>query len=124
MLVLTGYIPPIDAENPLNYRRKSWWRDVLPGPSVGFSLANPTTDFYLGGSTEFPVRNMQIFLGVAFHSIPTKLAAPANQVLWGGTGTVPTIATVSALQKGFVFGTTFNLSGFVQTLFGGGGGAK
>jgi hypothetical protein len=124
VLVLTGYIPPIDAEKPLNYKGRAWWRDVLPGPSVGLSLANPTTNFYVGGSTEFPVRNMQVFFGLAFHSISTRLSPGSTQPLWGGTGTAPAVATVSTLQKGFFLGMTFNLSGFVQTLLGGGGGAK
>jgi hypothetical protein len=120
VLVLTGYFPPVDAEVPWRLASRDWWRDVLPGPSIGISLSSPASNFYLGLSNEFLVRNLQLFYGVAFHDVPTTLAPGSTQPLWGGTGTAPTIGTVSRLQKGFFFGATFNLSGFIQSLFGGG----
>jgi hypothetical protein len=121
VLVLTGYFPPVDAEVPWRIASRNWWRDVLPGPSIGISLSSPASNFYIGGSNEFLVRNLQLFYGVAFHNIPNALAPGSTQPLWGGTGTAPTVGTISRLQKGFFFGATFNLSGFVQSLFGGGG---
>jgi hypothetical protein len=121
VLVLTGYFPPIDAEVPWRVTGPNWWRGVIPGPSLGISLANPTSNFYLGGSNEFIVRNLQVFYGAAFHNIPARLAPGSAQPLWGGVGTAPSVVTVSRLQKGFFFGATFNLSGFIQSLFGGGG---
>jgi len=120
VLVLTGYIVPVDAERPFRYKGVGWWRDYLPAPSLGISLANPTTNFYLGASNEAFVRNLQFFYGVGFHSTSLRLASGASQPAWGGAGTPPTVATTSGFLKGFFFGATFNLSGFVQTLFGGG----
>jgi hypothetical protein len=121
VLVLTGYFPPVDAEVPWRIASRNWWRDVVPGPGVGISLSSPTNNFYLGLSNEFLVRNLQLFYGEAFHNIAARLAPGSTQPLWGGTGAAPAIATVSRLQRGFFLGATFNLSGFIQSLFGGGG---
>jgi hypothetical protein len=121
VLALTIYFPPVDAEVPWP-RRHDWWRELIPGFSVALSLANPTTNFYVGGSNEMFVRNVQVFYGVAFRNIATGLAPASNQPSFGGTGTPPAVATVSGFQKGFFIGMTYNLSGFIQSLFGGGGG--
>jgi hypothetical protein len=66
------------------------------------------------------VRNIQLFYGCAFQKTATGLCALASQPPWGGTGTAPTVSTVSGFQKGFFVGIRYNLSGLVQTLFGGG----
>jgi uncharacterized membrane protein YgcG len=126
VLVLTVYFPPVDAETPwrLTRRGPDWWRDLIPAPSVGLSLANPTTNFYIGGSMEVGIRNIQVFGGWAFLKMPTRLGAPATQPIWNGTGTVPAVSTVSGFARSPFVGVTYNLSGFIQSLFGGGGAAK
>jgi hypothetical protein len=121
VLVLTGYLVPVDAERPVRFWGRGWWRDYLPAPGLGISLSNPTTNFYLGASSEALVRNLQFFYGVGFHDSPVSLAPGSSQPIWSGVGTPPAVATKSGFQKGAFFGATFNLSGFVQTLFGGGG---
>jgi len=123
VLVLTGYVVPVDAEIPMRWKGRNMWRDLVPAPSFGISLANPTTNFYLGASNEALVRNFEAFYGVAFHNTSLSLAPGSTQPLWGGAGAAPTPLTVSGFQKGPFIGVTFNLSGFVQSLFGGGGGA-
>ncbi len=122
VLALTLYFPPVDAETPLRFKWRYLKRDLIPGISFGMSLSNPTTNFYAGGSNELLVRNVQLFYGVAFHNIATGLAPGPSQPVWGGVGTAPTVSTVSGFQRGFFIGGTFNLSGFIQSLFGGGGG--
>jgi hypothetical protein len=122
VLVLTGYIVPVDAEIPMRFKGSRAWRDYLPAPSFGISLANPTTNFYVGASNEALLRNVQIFYGASFHNTALRLAPGSTQPLWGGVGAAPTAATVSGFQKGPFVGVTFNLSGFIQSLFGGGGG--
>jgi hypothetical protein len=121
LLVLTIYFPPVDAERQWRLDRRDLWREVVPGLSFGISLANPTSNFYVGGSNEVLLRNVQVVYGLAFHQIATGLAPLSTQPPWGGVGPVPTVATVSGHQKGFFVGVTYNLSGFIQTLFSGGG---
>jgi hypothetical protein len=122
VLVLTGYIVPVDTERPMRFRGSGAWRDYLPAPSFGISLSNPTTNFYIGASNEALLRNLEIFYGASFHNTPLKLAPGTAQPLWGGVGAAPTAATVPGFLKGPFVGVTFNLSGFIQSLFGGGGG--
>jgi hypothetical protein len=127
VLVLTLYVPPIDAERPMRLPRFNKGfegiRDYVPAPSFGLSLSNPTTNFFLGASNELFIRNVQAFYGLALHNVPLTLAPGSSQPIFGGAGTAPTVGTVSKFQKGFFLGVTFNLTGFVQSLFGGGGGA-
>jgi hypothetical protein len=124
LLDLTAYIWPVDAEVPWHWNILKYPRDWAPAPSVGLSLSNPANAFFIGGSSEFGVRNLQIAYGYSFHNAPTHLAAGSSQSVWGGQGAAPAIATASTFATGWYVGATFNLSSFVQTLFGGGGGAK
>jgi len=90
VLVMTVYIPPVDAERPMRVsfkNGKEGLRDLLPAPSFGISLANITSDFYLGASNKAGIRNMQFFYGIAFHNIPVSLAPGPTQPIWGGGGT-------------------------------------
>jgi hypothetical protein len=117
VLGLTVYYPPVDAEVPFRWNNPRNW---IPGASVAFSLANPTNNFYLGGSNEFLIRNVQVFYGLAFLKVPVELGTPTSQPVWGGVGTAPSVSTKQGFQKGFFTGFTFNLSGFIQSLgFGG-----
>jgi hypothetical protein len=120
VLVLTAYLLPVDAEVPWRFRfyAPSAWRDWVPAPSIGISLTSPTNNFYAGASNEFGVRNLQIFYGVSFRNVANRLALPGSQQVWGGQGTAPAVATISAFQHSFFVGATFNLSNFIQSLFG------
>jgi len=120
VLLLTLYAPPVDAERKMSFTRP---RDYIPGASFGLSLSNPTTNVYVGASNEFLLRDVQIFYGLGLHNAGASLGPGSTQPLYGGQGTVPAAATLSKFQKGFSLGVTFNLSGFIQTLIGGGGGA-
>jgi hypothetical protein len=88
------------------------------------SLTNPTSNFYFGGSNEFGVRNLQLFYGRAFLNQQSTIAPAASQAVWGGQGTQPTVVTTASVRQGWYFGATFNLSNFIQSIIGGGGGAK
>lgn len=116
VLVLTTYFPPVDAERQWGHTV----RDFIPGLSLGASLSNPTGNFYVGGSNEVFVRNIQAFYGLAFQKVARGLGAATSQPTFGGLGTAPAVTTVQGFQKGFFVGVTYNLSGFIQTLFGGG----
>jgi|GEM_PF-1193042 len=111
VLLLTAYWLghwfPMDAE--------SAWRprDLIPGLTFGLSLSSPSTNFYLGGSSEFFLRNVQLVYGVSVAKIAQ--AAP------GSNGSSP--STRQQFKKGAFMGLTFNTNGFIQGLFGGGGGA-
>ncbi len=110
VLFLTGYVLghwfPMDAERD--------WRphDLIPGLSLGFSLANPTTHFYVGGSSEFFLRNVQLAYGASITQVSEL------------TSTVPLNATTAATRQRYTgrwfVGLTFNVSGFVQGLFSAG----
>ena len=80
VLVLTFYFPPVDAERQL---RLTNWRDWVPGLSFGASLANPTSNFYLGGSNEIGVRNVQLFYGWGWQKTAKGLANLGSQPLFG-----------------------------------------
>jgi hypothetical protein len=129
VLVLTIYFPPVDAEIPWRViQRGVEWRqrvrDLIPGFSFGVSLTSPSSNFYIGGSDEAFLRNVQVFYGLALQKVATGLGPPTSQPVWGGLGTAPAVTTVSGFQKGFFVGVTYNLSGFIQSLFGGGGSSK
>jgi hypothetical protein len=117
VLVLTTYFPPVDAERQWGHTI----RDFVPGFSLGASLSSPTNNFYVGGSNEIFVRNIQAFYGLAFQKVAKGLGAPTSQPAYGGVGTAPSASTAQGFQRGFFVGVTYNLSGFFQTLFSGGG---
>jgi hypothetical protein len=112
VVVFTAYVLhhwfPLDAESD--------WRprDLVPGLSFGLSLASPANNFYVGGSSEFFLRNVQVVYGLSIAKVPEAAA--------GTNGTNP--STSQHFKKGVFGGLTFNVSGFIQGLFGGGGGGK
>lgn len=107
VLALTAYIKPVDAE------RKWTWsvRDLTPGPTIAFSLTNPSTNFYFGGSSAIFNRNIQVLYGVSFARV--NVLAPADLQLSGTTA-----ATRQQFAKGGFIGVTFNILGFIQSLPG------
>ena len=120
VLVLTVYPIPIDAEVPwtlFSRQGRSRFRDLIPGVSVGFSLTSPSSNFYIGGSIEAFIRNVQIFGGLAIQNGATSVLTNANQVTWSGTGVIPTVQTTTGYRKSPFMGLTYNLSGFIQSLF-------
>jgi hypothetical protein len=107
VLFLTAYIfGKMDAERP--------WRtkDLKPGVSLGFSLTSPASNFYFGGSSEFFLRNLQIVYG--FSLAKTSTLSPPGTVQASTVTTPPTYQTFS---KGGFVGLSFNVSGFIQSLF-------
>lgn len=112
LLLLTVYPWPIDAETNCGF--KCLWK-TYPGASIGFSLASPTTSFYAGTSLEV-FRNVQLVLAANFAKEST-LPNPAVQI----PASTTTAVTSQRFSTGFAVGLTFNVSGFVQSLFGGGG---
>jgi hypothetical protein len=113
VLFFTYYPTGIDAE-------QGWkFRDLIPGLSIGLSLSSPASNFYFGGTSEFPfVRNVQLQYGYTIAK--TAHLAPASTFNPPPSGTnAPT--TVNKFSRGGYIGVSFDVLGFVQTLFGGGG---
>jgi hypothetical protein len=114
-LMFTVYPYPVDAETHCGLH--CLWT-TPPGFSLGLSLANPSSSFYVGASFEL-LRNMQLVLGYNWAKeayLPTGIVQGSSAI---NSGTPVT----SQRYTGQIFlGLTFNISGFVQSLFGGGGG--
>jgi hypothetical protein len=105
ILAVTAYVfGPMDAERP--------WRprDLVPGVTLGFSLTSPSTNFYIGGSSEFFIRNLQLMYGFAFNRVSTL--DPAMQSVGSSAPT-----TRQIFAKGGFVGLSFNITGFIQSLF-------
>lgn len=106
VISLTRYIRPFDAE------RRWQPSDLVPGATLSFSLSAPTSNFYIGGSSEFQ-RYLQINYGFAIAKTP-KLAP---QAFVSSSATSP--ATTQVFSKGAYIGLTFNISGLIQGLSSG-----
>jgi len=104
ILAVTAYVfgKPMDAERP--------WHpsDLKPGLTLGISLPNPTSNYYVGLSSELFIRNLQLFYGASIN-VGTALN---NTQLLGETSP----ATHQHVYFGGVVGLTFNISGFIQSL--------
>jgi hypothetical protein len=88
------------------------WGWVVPVPTVGLSLSSPTTDFFLGGSSEFPfLRNVQLVYGAHLARVPSL---GANSFQNPTDSTQP--PTTTSMRFGSFVGLTFNLD-FIKTLF-------
>jgi hypothetical protein len=109
VITLTRYIWPFDAE------QKQHWKDLRPGVSLSFSLSSPTSNFYIGGSSEF-LRYIQLEYGFAIAKVPHL----ATNTYAASSSTTP--ATVQSFAKGAYVGLSFNISGLIQGLTGSGGG--
>jgi hypothetical protein len=104
ILALSVYVKPLDAERPFQMS------NLIPAPTIAFSLSSPTTNYYFGGSSEFFFRNIQLVYGVSLSRVPSLL--PAAQQM---SATAPATRQVFA-HGGFV-GVSFNILGFIQSLF-------
>jgi hypothetical protein len=107
-LFLTVYWPglPMDAESPWSKK------NTIPAPTIGMSFTSPTSNFYIGLSSEVR-RNIQIVFG-ASTAEPQRLSS--TSVSATNTGTPPTSQKFT--MGGFV-GFSLNISGFIQTVLGG-----
>lgn len=113
VLLLTWYPVPFDAERPY---RVSDLKHV--GASFGLSLSSPASNFYVGASAEIQ-RNVQLVGGFNVAKISQLTVDDGTTVhVTGGTPSTP---TNQHFGLGGFIGLTFNIGGFVQSLFGGGG---
>lgn len=112
VLIFTAYPWPADTESHCGY--KCIWQ-TKPGASVGLSLSNPSGSFYAGTSLEV-IRNVQLVLAWNWQKT-ARLPSPSVNLASNATSAV----TVQKFENGPAFGLTFNVSGFIQSLFGGGG---
>ena len=108
MLFFTAYLfHPIDAEVPFERM------DLLPQPSVGFSLTSPSGDLFIGGSSEFFKRNVQLVYGYHYgqttHLVPGQIDHPLSK---------DAPQTTKRFDGGAFVGLTFNID-FIKGLFGG-----
>jgi hypothetical protein len=102
ILALTVFAKPIDAERP-------WHKsDLIPGPTIAFSLTSPSTNFYFGGSSVAFVRNIQLLYGFSAARI-SVLQAASVQV----SSTSP--ATRQQFAKGAFIGVSFNIVGLITS---------
>jgi len=106
-----------DAESQFSYRPKS----VIKSAALmgGFSMETPADNFYYGASIEMLARNLQI-IGGGSAILETRLGPPFGAC--SATNCPPNGANTGATQlKHFNFGgfigVTFNLTGFIQSLF-------
>jgi hypothetical protein len=106
VLAMTVYFKTMDAERPWHAS------DLIPGGTLGFSLTSPGSNFYFGGSSELFKRNLQVMYGFSLAKV--SALAPAGTVQ-GSSATTP--PTQQVFAKGAFVGVTFNISGFIQSLF-------
>ena len=87
------------------------WRDLIPQPSIGFSLNSAANDFYLGFSIEVR-RNVQVVLGWHLGRVTARGSAiPIDENI---TDAAP--HTVKKFEPGGFLGVTFNIN-FIKDLF-------
>jgi hypothetical protein len=124
VLLFTIYPKPWDAESHCPHQFcLTHLKTNPPGINFGFSLASPTSSFYVGASFEL-LRNFQVVAGYNFAKEPTLSSIQPSPATSSSTPT-----TVQKYYSAPFFGVTLNISGFIQSLFsagggGGGGGAK
>jgi hypothetical protein len=112
VLFFTYYPHPIDAERP--YRIE----DMIPGLSLGISLSSPSSNFYVGFSSEIR-RNVQLVYGFTAAKRAYAVSSAYNAPVSASSASP---ATVQKFDKSFYVGLSFNILGFIQSLTGGGGG--
>ena len=116
VLLLTIYPYPMDFESRYH------WTNLIPGVSLGLSLSAPSSNYYLGGSSEI-WRNLQLTYGISVAKVSKLPASSAYNLMGqGGNPTTANPTTTVGIEKGAFMGVTFNISGFIQTLFGAAGG--
>jgi hypothetical protein len=105
IILFTSYLPglPLDAESP--------WKpkNLVPGLSFGFSMANPASSFYVGGSSEI-WRNIQLAFGA---NINTNINSLVPGQVFGASA--PNTTSRTAVQP--FIGLTLNMN-FIASFFG------
>jgi hypothetical protein len=111
VVFLTYYPRAIDAE-------RSWsWKDLgYPGVSLGFSMSSPTSNYYLGISEEIQ-RNVQLTAGLTYAKTPRLESIDTFSPPPSAMSTAP--PTVQRFTGSWYVGVSFNILGFIQSLFGG-----
>jgi hypothetical protein len=111
VISLTKYFVAFDAE------RRWRIRDLTPGLTLSISLTSPSSNFYLGGSSEV-ARYIQVEYGYALAKVPKLVTG--NFV--SSTSTSP--PTTQVFTSGAYIGLSFNISGFLSGLGGGSKGSS
>lgn len=122
VLFFSAYLWPMDAES-------TWQKSNLrPALTFGLSLSAPASNFYFGLSSEFR-RNIQVVYGFTVAQ-QAKLApglyqptnpAPGKCQANCSTSNATPPPTVQTFKPGGFIGISYNITGFIQSLFGGGG---
>lgn len=106
VLMFTVYVRPFDAE-------RSWHpKDLIPEPSIGFSLTSPADDFFFGASTEI-FRHVQAVAGLHVGKVNELASVPFDDPT---SNAAPLVN--QEFHLGFYGGLTFNID-FIKGLFGG-----
>jgi hypothetical protein len=122
VLFFSAYLWPMDAEST---SQKS---DLRPALTFGLSLSAPASNFYFGLSSEFR-RNVQVVYGFTAAQ-QAKLApglyqptnpAPGTCRANCSTSNATPPPTIETFKPGGFVGISYNITGFIQSLFGGGG---
>jgi hypothetical protein len=105
VLMFSAYLKPLDAQVP--------WRatDLLPAPTLGFSLSSPSADFFFGISSEVR-RHVQLVAGYHLGKITTL--PPTQGIDDPASSAAPVTAT--RFRANFFVGATFNVD-FIKGLF-------
>ena len=104
VLLFSIYWQPKDIQLPFG------WADLIPVPTVGFSLTSPADNFFAGFSSEIR-RNVQLVYGWHWGKTTRRGAIPVDETT---TSTAP--STIQAFGDGKFVGVTFNIN-FVKDLF-------
>ncbi|MBZ5728604.1 MAG: hypothetical protein LAP87_26935 [Acidobacteriia bacterium] len=105
VLMFSAYLKPLDAQVP--------WHpvDLLPAPTLGFSLSSPANDFFFGLSHEVR-RHVQLVYG---YHLGKVTALPKTQGLDDPTSDAAPVTT-TRFKGNFFVGATFNID-FIKGLF-------
>jgi hypothetical protein len=100
------------AIRPLDAERSFKPSDLLPAPTFDISMVSPTSNYHVGFSSEFLMRNLQLVYGASFVQ-ETRLAQPIANF----NGQPISLSTSKKEHYGGFVGFSFNITGFVQSLF-------
>jgi len=105
VLFFMVYTRRLDAE------RKWHPKDMVPAANLGLSLTSPSSDYFVGGSSEVIFRGLQVTGEIHFGKVnelaPTGVNDPTSSAAPG---------TIQRFHKGAFVGATFNIN-FIQNLF-------
>jgi hypothetical protein len=105
VLMFSAYLKPLDAQVPWHSA------DLLPAPTIGFSLSSPASDFFFGVSHEIR-RHVQLVYG---YHLGKVTAMSKTQGLDDPTSDAAPVTT-TRFKGNFFVGATFNID-FIKGLF-------